>query len=231
MKKYNQYLNRASRHLSNRADGASDETIVLMNQDKSVDNGIDKTFGFLVYNGNSDKNLSMALIPANFDTERLVATFDYSGDDPAIVITRTFDNIEALNNAGFNVGGVLSDGETSYEIGGKEINYACASIDPTRTIKQFLDFIKLNPQRLKHLDIIANDANAFDGNLTVTFCNPFEKERVQDIQLSTFYSKYQYATDRIGIDFEGNELELSDLSLITCVIPADGAMKFIMKFW
>lgn len=228
MKKINQqYINRASKRLSNRADGQTDETIVLMNQDPNVDKGIDKTFGFTVQNQESS-NLSMALIPANFDTERIVVE---DGDDDDYVVKRTFDNISALNTAGFNVGGVLADGSVNATIAGKTVHHTCTSIDPTRTIKQFLDFIKFNPQRLKHLDIISSNANAFDGNLAVTFCNPFDKERVQDIQLSTFYSKYQYATDRIGIDFDGNELELSDLSLLTCVIPASATMKFIMKFW
>lgn len=215
-------LNKYGRKLSNRADGGSDETIVLMNQDPNVDRGIDKTFGFTVVNG-AAANLAMALIPAHFDTERLVID---NGD-----IVRTFDNFTALNTAGYNVGAVLADGTTNTTINGKTVNVTNTSIDPTRTIKQFLDYIKLNPQRLKHLDIISSNQNAFDGNLSLTFCNPFYKNMVQEIQLSVFYSRFQYATDRIGIDFDGNELELSDLSLLTCVVPASATMKFIMKFW
>lgn len=199
-----------------------------MNQDPNVDQGIDKTFGFTITNENENNNISVALVPAYFDTTKVnVAAGEGEGALP--VVTLTHDSVEELVNAGFPVNAVLADG-TSYD-NGKNAVATCASIDPQRTIKNFLDFIKLNPQRLKHADIIASNANAFDGNLAITFCNPFYKNKVQTVQLSTFYSKYQYATDRIGIDFNENELEFSDLLLFTCVVPADSVMKFILKFW
>ena len=215
-------MKRANRNLSNRADGV--DTIVLENADPNVDQGLGKVFGFTVING-VDNNVNIALVPANFDTERYVI------DDGAVI--KTDDNIDSLNKAGFMVGAVLADGLASYtsDFAKTVVNMTCTSTDPTRTIKQLLDYIKFNPQRLKHLDIISSNKNMFNGNLSVTFCNPFYKNRVQEVQMTTFYSRFQYAEDRIGIDFADNSLEFSDLLLLTATIPAEATVQFIMKFY
>lgn len=222
MNKYqNQIMKRASRNLSNRADG--NETIVLENADPNVDQGLGKVFSYTVKSNNAS-NVAIALVPANYDTERLVI------DDGAII--KTYDNIDKLRAAGYTVGAVLADGIADYtSTDGTKVDMECASIDPQRTIKEFLDYIKFNPQRLKHLDIITDDNNMFQGVLSVTFCNPFFKNKVQTVQMTTFYSRFQYATDRIGIDFADNSLEFSDLLLLTCVIPAGATVQFIETFY
>lgn len=231
MNKYqSNFMRRANRNLSNRADGAT-ETIVLENTDPNVEQGLGKTFGVTVTNGKAS-NVALALVPANYDTERLVATTNESGGVYTTTIARTFDNIAALNAAGFTVGAVLADGTSSYTApDGTVVNFTCTANDPQRTIKELLDYIKFNPQRLKHIDIITSNSNMFQGNLSVTFCNPFYKNRVQTVQMTTFYSRFQYATDRIGIDFADNSLEFSDLLLFTCVIPASATVQFIMTFY
>ena len=230
MSKYQENLmKRANRNISNRADG--DTTVILENADPNVEQGLGKTFGFTVTE-NDGNNVAIALVPANFDTERLVATTTESSGTYTTEITRTFDNIDAIRAAGFTVGAVLADGHADYQSADKTVvDVTCAPTDPQRTIKEFLDYIKFNPQRLKHIDIITSNSNMFQGNLTVTFCNPFYKNRVQTVQMTTFYSRFQYATDRIGIDFADNSLEFSDLLLFTCVIPGSATVQFIMSFY
>lgn len=222
-------MQRANRNLSNRATG--DQTVILENLDPNVEQGLGKTFGFTVTE-NDGNNVAIALVPANFDTERLVATTTESSGVYTTTIARTFDNIAALHKAGFTVGAVLAEGTAIYTSDdGTKVNVTCAATDPQRTIKEFLDYIKFNPQRLKHIDIITSNSNMFQGNLTVTFCNPFYKNRIQTVQMTTFYSRFQYATDRIGIDFADNSLEFSDLLLFTCVIPASATVQFILSFY
>lgn len=222
-------MQRANRNLSNRATGT--ETVVLENLDPNVEQGLGKTFGFSVTE-NDGNNVTIALVPANFDTERLVADTQEDAGTYTTVITRTFDNIDALRKAGFTVGAVLADGRADYTADDKTVvDVTCSSTDPQRTIKEFLDYIKFNPQRLKHIEIITSNANMFQGNLTVTFCNPFYKNRIQTVQMTTFYSRFQYATDRIGIDFADNSLEFSDLLLFTCVIPGSATVQFILSFY
>ena len=222
-------MQRANRNLTNRATG--DQTVILENLDPNVEQGLGKTFGFTVTE-NDGNNVAIALVPANFDTERLVATTTESAGVYTTTIDRTFDNIDNIRAAGFTVGAVLADGTASYDAAdGTKVGVTCAATDPQRTIKEFLDYIKFNPQRLKHIDIITSNSNMFQGNLTVTFCNPFYKNRIQTVQMTTFYSRFQYATDRIGIDFADNSLEFSDLLLFTCVIPGSATVQFILSFY
>ncbi len=232
MNKYQANLmSRAKRNLSNRADGAT-ETIVLENTDPNVEQGLGKTFGVTVQNGGSSST-TLAIVPANYDTERLIAHSKSSDTgDITTTVTKRYDNIDALRAAGFTVGAVLADGAAEYTSSdGTAVNMTCASNDPQRTIKELLDYVKFNPQRLKHIDIITTDNTMFQGNLSVTFCNPFFKNRVQTVQMTTFYSRFQYADDRIGIDFADNSLEFSDLLLFTTVIPAKATVQFIMTFY
>lgn len=213
MKDTSKFMERANRNISNRADGAVDGTLILENADPNVAAGLDKTFGFSV-NNKGNANLAMALVPANFDTEKLVI------DDGAIV--KTYDSVDALTTAGYPVGAVLFDGEND--------KVSCAPTDPTKTIKQFLDYIKFNPQQMKHLDIISSNTNMWTGTMAITFCNPFFKNAVQEVQLNTFFSRFQYQSNRLGIDFTKTPLEFSDLLLLTCTIPAESSVQFICTF-
>lgn len=214
-------MDRANRNLTNRADGAT-ETIVLQNADPNVDAGVDRFFTFTVKN-NTEAPVATAIVPANYDTERFVI------DDGAVI--KTYDNIDALRAAGHMVGAVVADGQARYtSTDGTVVSMDCASNDPMRTIKQFLDYIKFNPQPLKHMDIISSNINQWTGNMSVTYCNPFFDNKVQRINLNTFFSRFQYQNDRIGINFAGNPLEFSDLLLLIFSIPAGATAQFVLTF-
>lgn len=217
----NHIMKRASRNLSNRADGAS-ETIIVQSADPNIDTGLDKFFTVTVQNHKAAA-CPFALIPANFDTERYVI------NDGAVV--KTYDNIDALRAAGYMVGGVLADGHADYKsTDDTDVDITCASNDAMKTIKQFLDFVKLNPQQLKHLDIISSNINQWSSSLTITFCNPFFDNKRQRVNLTPYFSRFQYQNDRIGIDFQGNALEVSDLLLLVINIPASTTAQFVMTF-
>ena len=214
-------MQRASRNLSNRADGAT-ETIVLENTDPNVDAGIDNFFQFTVTN-NTAAPVNVALVPANYDTERYVI------DDGEVV--KTFDNIADLRAAGHMVGAVVADGTADYTTADNvKVDMTCQANDPTKSIKDFLRYIKFNPQYMKHMDIISSNINAWSGSMAVTFCNPFFDNKVQRVNLTTFFSRFQYQNDRIGIDFDPNKLEFSDRLLLTTSIPANSSMQFIYTF-
>lgn len=206
---------RNKKKLSYRATGGN-ETIVLMNQPKNVSEGIANHFTVLVENKNADNPARVALIPANFDTKTIV--------DGKLA----YNSTEEINKAGYAVDAVLCEGE--YTDAAKSVSVAMQAADPSRTIRHFLDYKSLNPIKLKSLEIVSDDANMFDTSLILTFVNPFFKDAEQPIDLSTFYDLYQEATDRIRLDFTGNEVELSDISLLTAVIPAACKGKFIFRF-
>lgn len=201
--------------------------------DPNISKGIANHMTITVKNKNTAYPLPFALIPANFDTLNVSVeiTKDTGGAVTGAEITKAFNDVSDMNKAGFVIGGVACDGGN--DIGSvsaaDKFSYTCASADPSRKIKQFLDYLKLNPVRLKNIEIASSNANAFDTNMMLTYVNPFFKNAEQQIDLSVFYSLYQEATDRVRVDVDG-KVELSDLSLLTAVIPANTEMKFIMRF-
>lgn len=236
-KNYQNFMKRAGRTLSeradgfkmrehrnpvNRADGANSETVIIQNADPDVQAGLDNFFQFTVTN-NTASPVNTALVPANYDTERYVI------DDGAVV--KTYDNIEDLRAAGHMVGAVVADGEADYTTSdGVKVDMACQANDPTKPIKDFLRYIKFNPVYLKHMDIISSNINSWSGSMAITFCNPFFDNKVQRVNLTTFFSRFQYQNDRIGINFDPNKLEFSDRLLLTTTIPANSSMQFIYTF-
>lgn len=233
MSKAKYIMARASRNLTNRADGdptvKSTDTVVYMNQTAKAEAGVANHMTFTVENKSNNQNLAIALVPGGFDCKQVVNTLTKgaSGEVKDIVSKLVDCDPKPLQKAGYNVGAVLHDG--SYSDG--NVDVVMTPGDPTRTIKQFLDYIKMNPTKLKSLEIYSANANALDSSLKLTFVNPFFKNAEQTIDLSTFFDLYQYNQNRIKIDFTGNELELSDVSLLTAVIPANTSMKFIMRFY
>lgn len=214
-------INSANRNLTNRADGDTLK-VDFVQGDPCVSDGLGKFFGATVQNLESNP-VAMALFAANFDTERFVI------DDGAVI--RTFDDFTALNTAGYPVGAVLADGETDATINGKKVHVISSANDPMRTIKQLVDYVKLNPQKLTKLEIISSTQNMWSTNLMVTFCNPFFKNKETTVQLTTFFSRFQYQPDRVSIDFCGeNKLEISDLTLLVATIPAEATVQFLLTF-
>lgn len=222
-------MNNYRKNLTNRFAGQINGVDVKFSN-PSVSEGVANHMTIIVKNNDESNPLPFAIIPANFDTLRIKTTLTKSaGDSGAItgvVVTKEYNNCEDMQAAGFNIKGVANDGNYSDETG---VDYNCSSADPSRTIKQFLNYIKLNPTRIQSLEVVSSDANAFDTNMSLCYINPFFKNAEQEIDLSVFYSLFQQATDRIRMDFDG-KVELSDLSFLRAVIPADTTMKFIFRF-
>lgn len=210
------------RRLSNRFAGNNNSDVQIKYSDKQVSEGIANHMTIIVKNNSEENALPFALIPANFDTLRAVVSTSQSATSVALVN----DDCLEMQKAGFNISGVAFDGSRDDD----KVDYQCQSANPSRTIKSFLRYLKLNPSKLKSIEVVSSNANAFDTNMQLTYCNPFFKNAMQIIDLSTFYSLYQYADDRIRIDFEEDNVELNDLSLLTAVIPANTQMKFILRF-
>ena len=219
-----------NRRLSNRFDGSA-ESINVNFSDKNIAQGIQNHMTIIVQNLNSVYPLPFALIPANFDTLRISATTTEDSGIYTTAITKAYNDVTEMRNAGFTVDGVACDGglNNGAKTGEDEVSYACSSADPSRSIKKFLDYIKLNPVRLASMEVVSSDNNSFDTNMMLTYVNPFFKNAEQNVDLSVFFSLYQQASDRIRMDFNG-QVELNDLSLFTATIQPSTTMKFIMRF-
>lgn len=215
---------------THRFDG-SNESINVNFADKNIAQGIQNHMTIIVQNKNTAYPLPFALIPANFDTLRITAATTEDTGVYTTTITKAYNDVAEMKKAGFVVEGVSCDGgfDNGEKSGENQISYACTSADPSRSIKKFLDYIKLNPVRLSSMEVVSSDANSFDTNMKLTYVNPFFKNAEQNVDLSVFYSLYQQASDRIRMDFNG-QVELNDLSLFIATIQPDTTMKFIMRF-
>lgn len=232
-----QYIqSRANRNLSNRADGStkSTDTVVFMNKTAQVNEGVANHMTFTIENKNRERSLLVALTRGGFDCNQVITTTELVKDEGIITDVKATSVIKKcdptpLRNAGFMVGAVLHDG--AYFNEGLGSNVVMTANDPTRTLTSFLDYTEKNPQRMKSLEIISKNADALDSSLKLTFVNPFFKNAEQTIDLSTFFDLYQYSQNRIKIDFSGADLELSDVCLLTSVVPANATVKYIMRFF
>lgn len=218
------------RTLTNRFNGQP-ETLDLNIADKNITQGIQNHMTIIVKNNNTAHPLPFALIPANFDTLRITAETTEDTGEYTTTITKAYNDVAEMQKAGFVVEGVACDGgfDNGAKSGEDQISYTCTSADPSRSIKKFLDYIKLNPVRLASMEVVSDDNNSFDTNMKLTYVNPFFKNAEQNVDLSVFYSLYQQASDRIRMEFNG-QVELNDLSLFIATIQPNTTMKFIMRF-
>lgn len=218
------------RKISRRFDGTT-ENVNVNFADKNINQGIMNHMTIIVKNKNTAYPLPFALIPANFDTLRITAETTEDTGVYTTTITKAYNDVTEMQKAGFIVDGVACDGgyDNGEKSGENQISYACTSADPSRSIKKFLDYIKLNPVRLASMEVVSDDNNSFDTNMKLTYVNPFFKNAEQNIDMSVFFSLYQQASDRIRMEANGI-VELNDLSLFIATIPQNTTMKFIMRF-
>lgn len=253
-------MSKYPRNLTHRFNGGTEKINIDLSSDKNISAGIANQMTFIVENkkntplpfalipANFDTLRAVPVIELDTTSKGVVDDVAYT--DPAnpgaglnvsktnlpivdgmgSTINLVNDNIADMVAAGFPVGGVLFDGEHLDEK--NEVEYKCYSADPARSIKQFLRYLQLNPLRIKNMEIVSEDdidASAFDTTMMLTYVNPFFRNAQQQIDLSTFFNLFQESKNRIRMDFDG-QVELSDLSLLTTVIPAGKTMKYIMRF-
>ena len=162
----------------------------------------------------------VALFPANFATERVV-------DDGTNQIIR-YDNPEELKKAGYAVHCTLDDGKYIPTGGGDEI--IMTALNPSRTIRHFLNYIKKNAHALVKMTIISDDQNSFDTDFEIMNVNPFSRAGSIDVSLSTLLSRFQQLNDRIEATFAGNELVVSDSLLWIATLQPHAKMRFVFEF-
>lgn len=221
----------------------------------SVRHGVKPIFQFEIENlGDFEKRV--ALIPAYFNTSRIVHYRDMGGN--IIHSEILLDDPSKLNQAGFSVDAVLCDTERSRQMLQQaaqnmlgvseeneegEINRAgddaaglmqsdikMRSIKPTKTIENFRRYMLTNPTPMKRLQVRSEDRKAFDTELTITTADPFNNNKEICVDLSTFFSTEQFQGDRITIDFTGDELELSDVSVVILTVQPRTKMRLLMGF-
>ena len=214
-KNYSQHAMRTLRH----ADGATSDAV-------NVRAGLGKTFGFSIKNPSTTHAITVSLMPGHYDTSEFKVESATVGGN----VKKSYSNPQSLIDAGYPCDAVIDDGLRPLRSGLGTGNIEMIAADPKNTINSFLAYIRTNPMPLKGMRIMASDQEAFDGSITVASSSPFDRGSERTIQLNDFVSAFQFQNDRISIDLSSDQLELSDITMLFAVIPANSTMKFFLKF-
>ena len=103
--------------------------------------------------------------------------------------------------------------------------------DPSSPVFSFLEYLRTNPMSLRGLQVNASSKAALNAlSLVVSSSNPFMRNASKKINISSYFSAHQYQDDMVQIDLNGNELELSDITVLIANIPANSTVNFLLKF-
>jgi hypothetical protein len=123
------------------------------------------------------------------------------------------NSITEIVAAGYTVDAVLADGSFLYV----DSSHALVGTGSGRTIKTFIDFVKLNPCRVPEVIISANDKEMYSGIMRVVKVSPFKKLPEQEISLENFFDPYQQQDKKIVIN---EAFQLDNQTLVIITIPA-----------
>lgn len=215
------YIKRNAGRKLRRADGDVSASQLYLGA-VPVATGLSDQFTIRVVNSSANVK-AVALLCGHYDTTGYVTTGTAeTGGAINATTVKTLCNPESLVAAGYTVDACADDGE----YGGVTF----ASVDTSKTIRSFREYMRLNPRPLKGLQVVGTDSTAFDTTMKVTASSPFQRAAEKDIHLIDFFSAYQYQDDRVMIDFSANELEISDITMLIVNIPANTTMSFSLKF-
>jgi hypothetical protein len=155
----------------------------------------------------------IALTPAHYDTLKIISTENANVD----TITKTWNDITAINAAGHAVDCVAADGTTI-------TNVTCAG--KQSTIKEFFDYIKRNPVRVVETVFQPNIKDLYESALVVKKVSPFKKVEEHKIELQNYFSENQFQDKKVTVT---EPIQLDDQTLITLEIPAT-VTRFTITF-
>lgn len=188
---------------------------------RDVAAGLGHEFRLLVKNTNASNTIRrVALLPGHYDTTTVKETKS-SGTITGVSLIKADPAV--LNAAGYSAYSVADDGVFG--------DVDCTALDPTNSIRSFLDYLRTNPMALKGIQINASSKSALNSSaLVVTSSSPFQRNATKTINLSSYFSAFQNQDDMIQVDLTGNELELSDITMLFVDVPAGASLNIVLKF-
>jgi hypothetical protein len=136
-----------------------------------------------------------------------------------------FPTVEAINGArDTNFDAIIGDGNFFSEVESEVTKYVTGLGEP-KGITELLLFTKLNPQRLIHLKIMADDASQLENILEVQSLSPYRTLADGRINPSNYKNANQN-NDKIA-DIALPNFQMSNQSLISTVIESGRRVSFI----
>jgi hypothetical protein len=164
----------------------------------------------------------ICICPAYFDTLQ-VKSNTASLAAANIAETISYDNKTAINASqllGFDVDGVLSDGT---------IFSNCTVTAVRGKVRDFLNFVKFNPVKIKAIIIDADDTTQFDQSITIAKATPFRQPEVNTKYLGDYYNPYQNLTTKIEVPTPGLQFDNQTLVSLGTGYKSSGATTITVR--
>ena len=223
-----------------RVDG---DTATLFNgEGKDIKAGLGLEYGLSITNNSKSAAASVAILPGHYrnlinpsvsiETETGTASDGNNGTVTAVTSAALSEMAvvtaaEQLSLAGIPCSCVADEFAEEQTDG----DIVVTPHDPSSPVFSFLEYLRTNPMALRGLQVNCDSKSVLNtSSLVVSSSSPFMRNATKKINLSSFFSAHQYQDDMVQIDLSGNELELSDITVLVVNIPAGATMSFLMKF-
>lgn len=176
-----------------------------------------RQFSLSIANTSGDTKV-IALNPAYFDTLAIVIG---AAVTEGAATTKMRSDATQIAAAGYTCDGVIDDGTIISGV-------TCTASNARFKIRDFLQYIRLNPTRIKKITIACANTDAYEKTITVTVVNPTGNQGDEYINLTNYFATQQYNEDKIVVPFEGDGAAFNDETLWT--MPIDTARTVTITF-
>lgn len=194
----------------------------MNNAQKSIRQYLADRFQFKIVNGTAE-DVTIALLTGDVDTTMIKSTTTTTGSGSDATTTTSYDlslqNIEALNNAGYDADLVLEEGTLS--VPGIDEGTVTMNAGSGMSFANLRKYLQANMRMVKRVTITAAETNsdgltvpcptAFDHNIYLGQTSPFQHLMVEAESMSQHFQTTQYQSGKIVIDHKQDDLWLDDL--------------------
>ena len=154
----------------------------------------------------------IALCPAYFRTPKLAIVQDST--TKAIISSEiTYDRVQGLIDAGFNVDAIVGDGDMFID----PLNSAkkITVFSPEAKISDFLEFVNRYPLRVTDFQVVVSDKSVYPQHLKEYIVNPHYQPRERKVPVSKYFLPNQQQENKItvpeSLQFDGHTVILFTL--------------------
>jgi hypothetical protein len=135
--------------------------------------------------------------------------------------TLHYHNKQAFVDAGIYVDAIVDDANWVFD--GDAGNIIVSATEPTKRIRDFLEYIKSFTRRVTRMTIHSPNIDAYNRSLKFQQLNPFNDAQRIPLDLNQYFDVEQYHDCKINLDFSdvlGGGWELTPDLLLLMTVPA-----------
>lgn len=207
----NKYLNLANKNLSNNFTGNNN----MSNPVTTLVSALDNKFS-LTIKSTANRIISVGVLPSYFKTLGISSGALH------------YHNKQALIDSGIVVDAIVDDG--IWDLDNGEGAVTIYGNEPTKKIRDFLEYIKFYTPTLSLITIHSANVAAYRGSLRLQQPNPYYDSQRMPVDLNRYFSVMQYHDNKIDIPFSGVDLKLTPDLLFIMPVPANSIVSIDFVF-